>query len=1177
MTVSRPYFKLSITELESMHRSAIQNHTLSQALLDELKHRTTARAAALQQRIREAMIASRGAPTVIVPPLAPPTRLAQRDASDLRQPTPAVPLDVQSLPATICPCSDQPDEPQSILGSWIALEALSPQTYRRPVDLANGDDSCVAFLEKGLPWSRSERSRPNYQLYYQVILGAIPVDRATSELIAVYGEDEERGRREREKAAIAAVMLDRNGLLLEEDSVAISSFAWALPTALAGNLAGLGGWTDVEHGLVDGLSKRLRCTDEDGKLLPLDSPTIDTAFQWLVDTLRLPPDLYEAPSFVLRVFHYYKSRNPPEAALLNSFYLRDLSLALKLFKDGTPNKVLARYLGAEKVEHGPNFLGDHDAIEELIAPGKTPASRWPSPGGHPLVTLQQAAVNAARAELGSAHGSGIVAVNGPPGTGKTTLLRDIVAASVLDRANAMVAFGDPLDAFTTTGQRVSVGERAFLHLYRLDDSLKGHEILVASSNNKAVENVSKELPSLKAVGRDIAYFRTVSDRLNSSRGEDGALAPGESTWGLIAVVLGNAANRNAAQQALWWDDDRSLRLYLKAAKGDSVVREITDASGQVVRRELPSIVVEEAPPIPEQAKAKWKRARTVFKSLHAEIESGLRDLETIRTTCKKVPGARRSLELAQREYDEALGDFAEKTRALEAATKVMAGARAKAEAARMLERRAFAERPGWIARLFGTSKFKQWRQLHSPLVPNKEDCDRQLAHVTTEQAAAEQDVSSATAVMRAAESKVAACRSVLSTLQETVESHRVALGARLVDEQFFQQSHERWNLTSPWVPDTLHRKREELFAAALEVHRAFIDVSAQKILHNLGALMGCMQSGVMHEKAKKELLGDLWSSLFLVIPVASTTFASVDRMLGDLPPSCIGWLLIDEAGQAQPQWAVGALMRAKRAIIVGDPLQIPPVVPLPQRLVSEVTRYFNVTSSTWAAPVASVQTVADEATRIQAEFRTDEGVRQVGIPLLVHRRCQEPMFGISNRIAYDGQMVFAAGVPPASEIGRVLGPSAWLDVDGNAETKWCEAEGEAVVDLLHELAGAGVKDPDLYVITPFRIVAYELRDRLAMEDALFRSFGVQTRNWLRDRVGTIHTFQGKEAEAVIAILGAPMAAQQGARLWAASKPNILNVMVSRARNNLYVVGSRAAWAGLGFAREVAAELPVRHL
>ncbi|MDK7223622.1 DEAD/DEAH box helicase, partial [Proteus mirabilis] len=405
-------------------------------------------------------------------------------------------------------------------------------------------------------------------------------------------------------------------------------------------------------------------------------------------------------------------------------------------------------------------------------------------------------------------------------------------------------------------------------------------------------------------------------------------------------------------------------------------------------------------------------------------------------------------------------------------------------------------------------------------------------------------------------------------LKATATRARNLMGDRVVDEQFFEREHEAIHLTAPWLPDEIHRLREDLFAAALAVHKAFIDASANHLQHNLGLLMSNMVAGAFQSPAHRRLLPDLWSSLFMVVPTVSTTFASVRTMFGDLPPESIGWLLVDEAGQAVPQAAIGAIMRAKRSIVVGDPLQIPPVVSLPEKLNAAICQFFNIDPLEWSAPTASTQTLADQASRFKSTFITDAGDREVGLPLLVHRRCQNPMFDISNAIAYSGQMVHAVRPKKPDSIGSTLGQSRWFDVNGDAETKWCADEGDMVVQMLKKLAASGITNPDVFIITPFKIVEQQMRRRLNSETSLLKTLGVKLDEWSRDRVGTIHTFQGREADTVILLLGAPKASQQRARQWAASPPNIINVAVSRAKQNLYVVGSAVAWAGAGTSLQV---------
>lgn len=129
----------------------------------------------------------------------------------------------------------------AILQAWTALEVLAPATFRRPEQLAGGDRRMVARLDgPELPWERGAKSKPDYRLYYHVVLGSIDVGRAVDGLLKVYADDRPERARSSDRAALASVLVDRDGRPVDREAVAVSSFGWGVPVALRGELATLG-------------------------------------------------------------------------------------------------------------------------------------------------------------------------------------------------------------------------------------------------------------------------------------------------------------------------------------------------------------------------------------------------------------------------------------------------------------------------------------------------------------------------------------------------------------------------------------------------------------------------------------------------------------------------------------------------------------------------------------------------------------------------------------------------------------------------------------------------------------------------------------------------------------------------------------------------------------------------
>ncbi|HVR08855.1 MAG TPA: ATP-binding protein, partial [Thermoanaerobaculia bacterium] len=879
----------------------------------------------------------------------------------------------------------------------------------------------------------------------------------------------------------------------------------------------------------------------------LGPEALDQELRLLLRQLGWPSSAKELRAFaLLRSSPVAKARkySTDDADFLNSFFIRDLGRSARTMAEGRAGKALASYLAApSRIEAQPrvDVRRDTAAVARALLPARFPAGRWPSKYHHPLVLSQQLAVNLAFSEL--ADGAGILGVNGPPGTGKTTLLRDLVAAVVVRRADVLARLRAPEEAFGEVAGRWRSGSY-FRTLRALHPDLAGHEIVVASSNNGAVENVTLEIPAQDAIDpswlEEGRYFADVASAVI-----------GRPAWGLLAAVLGNKQNRSRFVTDFWFGGGAAAgsRDETTPTAGTRLSAASEPPSPKGFLGLLQAAAAAERPSWPAAVR-RYRTASAAVRRLAGERQAVADALAELPRLAAALANAALAQRAAAERLQEARRIAADRQAALQTAADhldAMAGQLAAVQRAR----------PGLLAILLSWGReFREWsaearerRRRVDDAYRNVEASRQASAQAEAARALAEQALATAAAQHRDLQSRRQAATQAIAAFRHTSP-------ALVPDDEFWDRGRAETETCSPWVDDAWNRARAQVFLEALRLHQALVLGAPELVRRNLLGAMDILQ-GRLSETAGRSAIRAAWSTLFLVVPVVSTTFASFDRLFSHLHEEELGWLLIDEAGQAVPQAAAGAIARARRVVVVGDPRQLEPVVTIPDAAIGALRRHFAV-ADVWQPNVITAQFLADRASRFGTHLEGHDGEREwVGTPLRVHRRCDEPMFSVANGIAYNGLMVH--GTPPAEHLAA-WPASCWLDVRATtSEGNWIPAEGEEVLRLLRSLPTA---DPaaQLAILSPFRHVVRGLKDTVG-------------KAFPRLHIGTVHTYQGKEQAAIVLVLGGNVNAE-GPLDWAARRPNLLNVALTRAKRRVYVVGNRERWRSRTYFGRLASSLPL---
>lgn len=302
---------------------------------------------------------------------------------------------------------------------------------------------------------------------------------------------------------------------------------------------------------------------------------------------------------------------------------------------------------------------------------------------------------------------------------------------------------------------------------------------------------------------------------------------------------------------------------------------------------------------------------------------------------------------------------------------------------------------------------------------------------------------------------------------------------------------------------------------------------------------------------------NIYRDISLLFPVFLCTLHSIRSLLPYPDSGCIDQVIVDEAGQIPPHQVFPVLVRCNRALIVGDPLQLEPVVNLSDQKKEEYrSKSFleqGLTDVDYDRYSPTATTVYHRAAGASGQPR-DIGQ---GIILKYHYRCVRVIADFCDRLCNYGMIIKTE--PKASRLGTNL---IGCHVEGKPENNVNWAEVDAVEALIEELLRAGycLNSPDsdntIGVISPYR----------RQVDALTQRLRSRWTDFPQQSIGTVHTFQGGQKSVIIF---STRQCQSTDSLWFINRrPNLLNVAVSRARELFILVGNLARISEGGHTKEL---------
>lgn len=801
---------------------------------------------------------------------------------------------------------------------------------------------------------------------------------------------------------------------------------------------------------------------------------------------------------------------------LHSFFIDDLEKAKNINTDN-----LDRYFNGftkdKKIDL--EIKRNIKYFNKILEPKNYPLGRFLSNPEYALSLMQQIAVNISVSKDENIK-ENIKSVNGPPGTGKTTLLKDIFADFIVSQAYEICKLSnknlkDNLKKYDGKKIKIKI----------LPENISNYNIVVASSNNGAVQNIVNELPLLKDVDKEfledieeIDYFKEIMNtknekKTNSNKDNKNEEISEEETneeaenlnkeyidaekWGLFSLEGGKKAN----QDNILGKIERVYEELKTSESNPNIYKEFLDDYSKL--KEL------------RENFQKYYENENYISYYKEKIE----ELETKKEqSILEINLLESCLDKLEKEDKEKKEEINNEIKVLEYELKN------KEDEKDLISKPIFYT----IHKILNTSSYKNYIE---EITASKKEIIKIRENISNLTIRKTENDKYVATLAKASEDKIKNYKDEINKsdkerteyinknneyreFNEKVKDDYKDFTTDLIGiKEKLKLENDKIQLFNPWFNIEIRKFQAKLFIKAMAVKKQFLKDNSSYSLYQSKDIWK------NQKKYKSEEIEYAWRWINFTIPVISTTFASFSRMFANLNENSIANLFIDEAGQAIPQAAVGAIFRSKKVMVVGDPLQITPVLTVDDNTLNKIGKKYNLKDdeiSKFLSKEVSVQSIVDDTSKYGFYYNKDkEEEKWVGIPLWVHRRSKYPMFDISNEIAYNNLMV--QGIP------KPFGKADFIDVQGKSNGKFVKEQVDKLIEKLSEKleenkkeekkeAGEALKK--IYIISPFKNVVEKTKKFLEDDGK-----GIFSKDFIKTNIGTVHTFQGKEADIVYFVLG----------------------------------------------------------